>query len=242
MNATHPYPMQKGALARAKGVVGCLRRLLADQTGATALEFALVAPAFIALLLAALHTALIYLVREGLETAAESAGRLIMTGQAQTMVLGSGGSAYTGMSASDFKTAICNGISGKDVNGNTVSYPSSLPPFLVCSRLYVNVEVVPAGCTTPSLATPTFTYNGNTLTSSGTGYGTVTCGSTTNSNGGLSGTQQQLVILQLLYLWPTVSGPLGLNFVNQPGGNVLLSSASVFTVEKYSCASGSTSC
>lgn len=94
----------KGSLAGR--LVGCTR-------GGPIIEFAMVAPAAIALLLAVLHVALIYLAQEGLETAAETSARLIMTGQVQ----------QAAMSQSDFKAAACK----------------ALPPFLACNRLYVDV-------------------------------------------------------------------------------------------------------
>ncbi|WP_183626052.1 TadE/TadG family type IV pilus assembly protein [Novosphingobium sediminicola] len=218
------------------------KRLRQDTSGGPTVEFAIIAPAFIALLLAILHIALIYLAQEGLETAVEASSRLILTGAAQTLQLGSGTSAYTGMKAADFKTAVCSGISGKDSSGAAVTYPSSLPPFLTCNRLYVNVQVVPSTCTTPTIAAPTFTYTNGTLTSTGTGYGQSNCAGTTNTNGGISGTQKSLVIVQLIYLWPTVSAPLGLNFVNQANGNRMLVATSVVTVEGYLCATGVSSC
>ena len=218
------------------------RRLRADARGSVALEYAIVGPVFLALILGILHVSLIYLAQEGLETSAESSARLVMTGAAQTAALGSGASAYTGMTASDFKTAICNGLTAKDVSGNSVTYAAMLPPMLVCSRLAVNVEVVPAGCTTPTIAAPTYTYSGTTVTSTGTGFGTINCAGTTNSNAGLAGTQNKLVILQLAYLWPTIAGQSGINFSNQPGGNRLLVATYVFTVENYTCATGSGSC
>lgn len=217
-------------------------RLRDDTSGNALLEFAFIAPAFIALILAVLHTALIYLAQEGLQTAAENAARLIATGNAQTLTIGSGSTAYTGMTAANFKTAVCNGISGRDARGNTVTYPGALPPFLACNRLAVNVALVPAGCTSPRLSPPTYTYTGGTLTSTNTGFGQANCAGTTNSNAGLSGSQSQLAVLQLLYLWPTVSGPMGLNFVNQPGNNRLMVATQVFTIEGYTCPSGSSTC
>ena len=223
-----------------------LRRMLGrygrDTAGNAIIEFALVAPAFLALIIGILHTALIYLAQEGLETAVEASARLLVTGAAQTVTLGTGSSAYTGMNAADFKKAICQGIGGKDASGNSVSYRGVLPPFLSCSQLAVNVQVVPGGCTTPVIRSPTYTYTNGVLTSTGTGFGTANCAGTTNNNGGITGTQGQLVVLQLAYLWPTVAGPLGLNFVNQPNGNRLMVATSVFTVESYACPSGSSSC
>lgn len=214
-----------------------------DRAGNAILEFAFVAPAFIALILAILHTSLIYMAQEGLQTAAEASTRLIATGNAQTLTIGSGGTSHLGMTATDFKSAICNGMTGTNALGVTVTYPKALPPFLACDRLAVNVMLVPAGCTNPSTVNPTYTYNASgVLTSTGTGYGQANCAGTTNSNGGLAGSQTQLAILQLMYLWPTTSGPLGLNFVNQPNGNRLMVATAVFTVEGYACPSGVSSC
>lgn len=223
-----------------------INQFAADEEGNTALEFAIVAPAFIALILCILHIALIYFAQAGLQSAVESASRLITTGQAQTAVVTSGGNTYTGMSASDFKNAVCNGITVKNVSGATVTYPSALPPFLACNRLTVNVQIVPTGCTSPTITTPTYNYtttNGTTtLTSTSAGYGTVTCsGAWSNSNAGLAGTQGDLVIVQLGYLWPTITVPMGMNFVNQPNGNRLLLATYVTTVEKYLCSDGTTS-
>lgn len=223
------------------GPARLLARLRGESTGSMALEYALVAPAFIALLLGILHVALIYFAQEGLETTVEGAARLIMTGQAQTTTITSGKNTYTGMTAADYKNAICYGITAKDVNGNPVTYAKALPPFLTCDRLSVNVQVLPSGCTTPVTNTFTLTYDPKTGAANGTagGYGSVACGGSTNANNGLSGSQGDLVVLQLTYLWPTASLPMGFNLVNINGNRVLLATY-VFTVESYLCSDGTT--
>lgn len=228
--------------AQPAGPAARLRGLWRDAAGNTLLEFAFVAPAFIALILGVLHTALIYLAQSGLQSAVEQASRLVATGSAQTLAITSGGVTNTGMTAAQFKTAICQGITGTDSRGNSVTYTKALPPFLACDRLAVNVAVVPANCTNPSTANPTFTYTNGVLTSTGTGYGQANCDGTGNTNTGLAGTQSRLAILQLMYLWPTKTGPLGLNFVNQPNGNRLMVATAVITIEGYSCPSGMSSC
>lgn len=60
------------------------RRIVRDADGATVLEFALVGPAFIALLVALLQTGMVFFFQQMLQTATTKASRLIMTGQAQT--------------------------------------------------------------------------------------------------------------------------------------------------------------
>src|ERR1700761_2902024 len=85
----------------------------AARQGTTAVEFALIAPAFIALLIAVLQTAVFLFAQSSLQTAAVQAGRLFMTGQAQTV------------SQSSFKTQICQNY---------------LPPVFVCNSLIVVVQ------------------------------------------------------------------------------------------------------
>jgi Flp pilus assembly protein TadG len=60
------------------------RRFVRQQGGAVAVEFALVAIPFLALIFALMETALVFFAGQTLETAVQDAGRLIMTGQAQT--------------------------------------------------------------------------------------------------------------------------------------------------------------
>jgi Flp pilus assembly protein TadG len=90
------------------------RALIADQRGATILEFAFVAAPLMALLMAILVTSTVYFAQEGLETATEATSRVLMTGQAQS----------GGYSAAQFKQAACN----------------ALPPFMNCANLLVDVE------------------------------------------------------------------------------------------------------
>lgn len=149
-------------------------------------------PAVLALVLATLHTALIFLAQEGLETAAENAGRLVMTGQAQ----------QGGLTQSAFKTAACN----------------SLPPFLTCSRLYVDVTTVSSYANAVT-GVPTFTYDTN--------------GKVTNTFSYSTGTQGAIVVVRLMYLWPTANGPLGLQLSNTSGNNRLLLATSVLKTEYY---------
>lgn len=77
-------------------------RFAREQKGAAAVEFALIALPFLALLFAILETALVFFAGQTLETAAAESSRLIMTGQAQT----------AGYSQADFKTQVCNRIYG----------------------------------------------------------------------------------------------------------------------------------
>jgi Flp pilus assembly protein TadG len=78
------------------------RRLFKQQDGAAAVEFAMVAAPFLALVFAIMETAVVFFAGQALETAVADSARLIMTGQAQTQ----------GMSQTAFKNAVCAKIYG----------------------------------------------------------------------------------------------------------------------------------
>jgi len=90
-----------------------LKRFFVTNSGATAVEFALVAAPFFALLYAILETALVFLAQQVLQTATTQASRAIMTGQAQAQ----------NMTAAQFKQSVC----------------AHAVALFNCSSLYVNV-------------------------------------------------------------------------------------------------------
>ena len=86
----------------------CLQRCAAElscfvraRRGAMAVEFALVAPIFIATLVAVLQTSVFVFAQQALQNAATEAGRLFMTGQAQN----------SGMTQQQLINAVCPTIS-----------------------------------------------------------------------------------------------------------------------------------
>ncbi len=62
---------------------GLTRRFRRNRRGSAAVEFALVAPLFIALLFAVIETALMFFASQVLETVTQESARMIFTGQAQ---------------------------------------------------------------------------------------------------------------------------------------------------------------
>jgi Flp pilus assembly protein TadG len=78
-----------------------LRRFRRNRRGSAAVEFALVAPIFFALLFAIIETAIVFFAGQVLETVAQDSARMILTGQAQS----------AGFSASQYKTYVCSKIS-----------------------------------------------------------------------------------------------------------------------------------
>ena len=73
--------MQAKLLQRLSGVT---RRFARQKDGAVAVEFALVAAPFLAMVFAVMETAVIFFAGQALETAAADSARLILTGQAQS--------------------------------------------------------------------------------------------------------------------------------------------------------------
>lgn len=59
-------------------------RFRRNQRGSAAVEFALVAPLFFALLFAIIETGMVFFASQSLETAVQDSARMILTGQAQT--------------------------------------------------------------------------------------------------------------------------------------------------------------
>jgi len=78
-----------------------LRRFRRNRRGSAAVEFAIVAPIFFALLFAIIETAIVFFAGQVLETVTQDSARMIMTGQAQN----------AGYSASQFKTYVCGKVS-----------------------------------------------------------------------------------------------------------------------------------
>jgi Flp pilus assembly protein TadG len=82
--------------------VRTIRRLTRQQDGAAAVEFAMVAAPFLALVFAIMETAMVFFAGQVLETAAADSARLIMTGQAQNQ----------NYDQAAFKDAVCSRIYG----------------------------------------------------------------------------------------------------------------------------------
>lgn len=77
---------------------GLLRRLHDDRSGATALEFAIIATPFFALMMAIIEVSLIFFANFTMENAVDQAGRMIRTGQVQNQ----------SFNETQFKQSICD--------------------------------------------------------------------------------------------------------------------------------------
>lgn len=166
-----------------------LARFAAARKGATAVEFALIAPCFIALLVAIFQVSVYLFVQQSLQNAAMQAGRLFLTGQAQ------------GWSQSAFKTYVCT------------NYLSSM---FTCSSLIVSVQTY-QDFASASTSPPALDSNNQPISTSL--YS--------------PGTQGQIMIVQLVYPWSVVSGPLGFSIANLSNNAAEMMGVAAFRVEPY---------
>lgn len=103
-----------------------------DTAGTAAIEFAIVAPLLIAIILATLQTALIFLVQAFFETSAEQAARTVLTNQTSSLT------------ATQFEKEIC----------------TELTTLFSCANLVVELEPLPPGTTNLAGLLPQFDATG----------------------------------------------------------------------------------
>ncbi len=96
--------MRSRAIDRTRRLLGfaTARRLARQEDGAAAVEFAMVAAPFLAMVFAIIETSIVFFAGQALETAAADSARLIMTGQAQN----------GGYDQNKYKTEVCKKIYG----------------------------------------------------------------------------------------------------------------------------------
>jgi Flp pilus assembly protein TadG len=104
------------------------------EDGTAALEFAIVAAPFIALILATVQTTLAFFAGQVLESAVTDASRIILTGSAQN----------AGMSQSGFATAVCGKVQ----------------TLFSCSKLMIDVQTA-SSFGTANTAAPSLTFDAN---------------------------------------------------------------------------------
>ncbi|AHY51254.1 pilus assembly protein [Bradyrhizobium japonicum] len=105
-----------------------------DRSGATAVEFALVAAPFLALVIALIQTFLVFFAQQMLETVVRQSARLVMTGQVQSAQ----------MNQAVFKQKVCDQI----------------VILFNCSGLMVDMQVA-TSWSSANTATPTLTFDGS---------------------------------------------------------------------------------
>src|ERR1700754_1602369 len=91
-----------------------MRRFRRHRRGSAAVEFALVAPVFFALLFAIVEVALMFFASQVLETVTQESARYILTGQAQS----------ASMTQAQFRSYVC----------------SQIPALFTCANVQINVQ------------------------------------------------------------------------------------------------------
>lgn len=107
-------------------------RFVRTEGGATAVEFALLSPIFIGLLLSVLQTGIFFFAQETLQAATMQSGRLFMTGQVQS----------SSMTQTQFVNQVC----------------PSIQALFNCSQLMVDVQSY-TSFSSANTGSPTLTYN-----------------------------------------------------------------------------------
>ena len=175
-------------LRHARGLLAFCRA----ESGATAVEFAIIGPVFIATLVAVLQVFLVVFAQIAIQNAAVEAGRYFMTGQAQG----------NNWSASTIVTNVC---------------PAAL---FNCNNMYIVVQdsatFAAANTSAPAM------YTGSTPNTQ--------ANYTFNSSGA---TPAQIVVVQLVYAWPVITGLFGFNLSNLPNNQVQLTGVTAVRVEPY---------
>lgn len=158
-----------------------------DERGLAAVEFALLAPMFIALVLVSVTVGVVLAAKSSLDYTTQVVARQIMTGQVSSQPA--------------LQTAIC---------GNTVG-------FLTCANIMANLTSYTASkLENISTATPTLAYNSD--------------GSVSNTWNTQFGNSGSIEVLQLMYPYPMLAGPL-VNLQSQSNGSFLMISTVVFVNE-----------
>lgn len=171
--------------------ISCFAR---TQQGATAVEFALVAPAFLATLLAILEVAIFLFGQMILQNAANQAARYFLTGQAQN--------ATPPWTAAQLVTKVCPTV------------------MFNCNKLFIVVQEASSFSGASTAAPAMYDARGNALTQPNYTYD--------------PGTPGNVMVVQLVYAWPVVPGPLGFNLGPVQHGAVEMMGVSAFRVEPYS--------
>jgi len=124
-------------------VRNALYRFRANRRGSAAVEFALVAPVFFALLFAIIETAIVFFASQALEVGTQDSARLMLTHQAQD----------SGMTETQFKTDLCNRIKALfNCTGNLANITVDVKVFPPGTAITITDPIVSGNLTGP------FTY------------------------------------------------------------------------------------
>ncbi len=187
-----------GELAMLRNAPAYFRRLADRISGfaraeraATAVEFALIAPPFLATLIAILEVSIFLFGQMALQNAAHEAARYFLTGQAEN----------GNWSATNVVNRVC-------------------PVLFNCNKLFIVVQDYTTFAAANTSAPSMYDAGGNMLTQAQYAYD--------------AGAPGEIMVVQLVYAWPVVPGPLGFDVGPIQNGAVEMMGVSAFRVEPYS--------
>ena len=202
--------MASSRQAMSRNLPRYLQRLAAEvarfggtRDAAMAVEFAFIAPPFLATLIAIFEVTIFLFAQQVLQNGAMEAGRLFMTGQEQSSFTTNNDTTAAEQLA-QFKTDICPQIS--------MLFDCNSSSLMVNVKSYTDFGS--ADASEPQL---TFDAQGNV----------------SNSWSWTPGTPGQVMVVQLIYQWPIVSGPLGYVISSLGNGKAEMMGVSAFRVEPY---------
>jgi Flp pilus assembly protein TadG len=178
-----------------------------DSKGATAVEFALIGLPFIALIAGLLQTFLIFFAQSVLENAVRASARQILTGQVQT--------ADAGLSTIAAQQAFLNTVCANAAVLFTCSTMNSSGQQ-TSNGLMVDVEVA-SQWSSANVAMPVLTYNSSGIVNNSWQF-----------NPGNAG---DIVVVRIMYLWPSFFGPIAYATANQANGGRLIMASAAFQNE-----------
>jgi Flp pilus assembly protein TadG len=184
------------------------RRLRADANkGSVAIEFAMVAPVFLLILMATVESGVMFFAQSALQNAVNDAARIVKTGQSSCFTTDGTGKCQ-GMTSDQFRTQVCNEVSillhvcNKDAGGN--------------SDLQFDVNAYSAGFGGVSNSSPL-----------------DAAGQLPNLTAFNTGNACDVVLVRAFYRWPIATPGLGFLLANMAGSNHLLTTAAAFRNEPY---------
>jgi len=175
--------------------------------GSVAIEFAMIAPVFLLMLMATIETGVIFFAQSALQNAVNDTARLVKTGQSACFSTDTNGNCL-GITADEFRKQICDSVitllqtCNKDANGN--------------SDLQFDVKAYSAGFGGVSNGSP---LNGGNDLPNMTAFDT--------------GAPCDVVLVRAFYRWPVFTPGLGYLLANMNGQNHLLATAAAFRNEPY---------
>lgn len=183
------------------------RRIRADVKGSVAIEFSMIAPVFLLMMMATIESGVVFFAQSSLQNAVNDAARLVKTGQSACFTMDANNNCQ-GITADEFRKEICDSVKvllkvcTKDANGN--------------SNLQFDVKAYSAGFGGVSNGSP---LNGTNDLPNLTAFNT--------------GAPCDVVLVRAFYRWPVFTPGLSVLLANMNGPNHLLATAAAFRNEPY---------